>query len=155
MRRFQFKNSAVMLLGAALILSLSNCGKTEDEIIEDITPVMTAKVDGETWSTKIAAGVNSTLFIISGTKDKELITLKIPTKAIGVYPIDGLNNFAFYTPESDSISDSYIAYKGTIDLKSMNTIRTQVNGTFEFTAVNANSDTIYISEGIFKNIPTK
>lgn len=62
---------------------------------------------------------------------------------------------ASYVQNIDSISEAYVAYSGEIKLESMNTIRTQIDGTFNFKAVNANLDTITISTGIFKNIPTK
>jgi len=155
MKKNQLKKSIILLFGAALLVTFSNCGKSEEEIIEEITPVMTAKIKGEVWTTKVAAGVNSTLYVISGTKDKEIIALTIPSKTIGVYTIDGLNNIATFIPDYDTLANTYYAYEGTIDLKTMNTIRTQVNGTFEFTAVNSSLDTIHITEGTFKNIPTK
>lgn len=140
---------------AIAMLTLFGCGKSKEEIIEDITPVVTAKIDGVDWNTKIAAGVNSTLFIITASKDKEAIVLSVPTKAIGVYPIDILNNIASYVMNVDSITDAYVAYEGEIDIESMNTIRTQVNGTFTFKAANANLDTISITNGTFINVPTK
>ena len=146
---------STLVLLAILILGFSNCDKTEDEIIADITPEMTATVGGEAWTTKIAAGVNTTIFVITGNKAKEQIILTIPTKTIGDYDIDGLNNMASYVQNIDSIGDAYIAYSGEINVQSMNTLRTQVNGTFNFKAVNTSLDTISITSGTFKNIPTK
>lgn len=137
------------------ILTLGSCGKTTDEIVEDLTPVVTAKVSGQEWSTNIAAGVNSTIYIITASKDKEAIVLTLPVKAEGVYSIDGINNMASYIGNIDSISDSYVAYSGSIEIKDMNFTRTQFNGTFEFLAINSNLDTIQVTEGVLKNIPTK
>ena len=137
------------------LLTLESCDKTKDEIVEEVTPSVTAKVSGQDWTTKIAAGVNSTIYVITASKDKEAIILTIPTKTVGVYTIDGLANMASYVNDIDSISDAYVAYSGSIEIKDMNFARTQFNGTFEFTAVNASLDTIHVTEGLLKNIPTK
>jgi len=155
MKVFTTRFSPFIAVAAIIVLGFSNCNKSEEEIIEDITPVMSAKIGGKSWTTKIAAGVNSTIYVITGTEDKEAIILTIPTKTVGDYTIDGLNNMASYVQNIDSISDAYVAYSGEIKLESLNTIRTQVNGTFNFKAVNANLDTISITGGTFKNIPTK
>lgn len=136
-------------------LGLVGCDKSQEEIVEDITPVVTAKVSGQEWSTKIAVGVNSTLFVLTASKDKEAIVLILPTKAIGVYTIDLINNNASYVMNVDSVANTYLAFEGEINLESMNTIRTQVNGTFNFKLANANLDTISITNGTFKNVPTK
>ncbi len=138
------------------LLTFASCGKTQEEIIEDITPSVTAKVSGQDWTTNIAAGVNSTIYVITASKDREAIILTIPTKTVGVYPIDGLANMASYVADIDSLSNTYIAYSGSIEIKDMNFARTQFNGTFEFTAVSAGLlDTIQVTGGIMNNIPTK
>tara|TARA_R110002050_G_scaffold109799_1_gene221348 strand:+ start:77907 stop:78371 length:465 start_codon:yes stop_codon:yes gene_type:complete len=148
-------NKFGILLFAIFSLGLFSCNKTTDEIVADVTPTMSAKVGGVAWTTKIAAGVNSTLFVITGTKDKEAIILSIPTKDVGVYAIDGINNNASYLPILDSLSSAYVAYSGSIEIKDLNFSRTQFNGTFEFTAINSSLDTIHVTEGVMKNIPTK
>ena len=138
------------------LLTLASCDKTKDEIVEDVTPSVTAKVGGQDWATKIAGGVNSTIYVITASKDKEAIILTIPTKTVGVYPIDGLANMASYVGDTDILSNAYVAYSGSIEIKDMNFARTQFNGTFEFSAASVGlQDTIHVTSGIMMNIPTK
>lgn len=154
MRNVSLTKFAIFAL-AIFSLGFFSCEKTTDEVIEDVTPSVTAKIGGVEWSTNIAAGVNSTLYVITATKDKEAIVLSIPSKVVGVYPIDAINNMASYLPVLDSLSDAYIAYSGNIEIEELNFARTQFNGTFEFSAINASLDTIHVTSGVMKNIPTK
>ncbi|MGB0391481.1 MAG: DUF6252 family protein [Salibacteraceae bacterium] len=135
---------------------LGSCDKTTDEIIEDITPAVTASVDGNPFSTEIAAGLHTTLLLITATKDKESIVLSLPAKDVGVYPVDILTTNASYLPVLDSLNSAYIAYEGQIEITSINTLRTQIQGKFYFKAANPNTlDTLSVTDGILKNIPIK
>jgi hypothetical protein len=155
MKKSNYSIFALISIFSIGLVTLGSCDKSKDEIIEDVTPSVTAKVGGQDWATKIAGGVNSTIYVITASKDKEAIILTIPTKTVGVYPIDGLANMASYVGNIDTIADAYVAYSGSIEIKDMNFARTQFNGTFEFTGVNANLDTIHVTSGILTNIPTK
>jgi hypothetical protein len=137
------------------VLTFGSCKKTTEEIVADITPQATATVGGNAWSTKIAAGVSSTLFVITAKKDKEAVVLTLPSKDKGVYPIDIISTNASYLPIFDSLSNAYIAFSGSIEITDINAAKTQINGKFEFTAANSSLDTIKITNGILKNIPVK
>jgi hypothetical protein len=140
---------------SAFVITFSSCEKTTDEVVENITPSASASISGQPWTTKIAAGVNSTIFVITASKDKEAIVLSLQAKEEGTFSIDGISTNASYVPVIDSIASAYIAYSGTVVVKDLNFARTQFNGTFEFDAVNSSLDTIHVTNGILTNIPTK
>lgn len=146
---------ATLTIFSIAVLGVIGCKKSTEEIQEDVTPNVTTMLSGAEWTTKVAGGVSSTVFVITASKDQEAIVLTIPTKAVGIYPIDGVNNMAIYMPIIDSLDASYIAYGGSIEITDMNFTHTQFNGTFEFVAIDANLDTINVTAGILKNIPAK
>ena len=82
--------------------------------------------------------------------------MSIPSKDTGTYPIDIISTNATYTPNIDSVSNSYIAYEGEVKITSINTLRTQVQGSFSYKAANATIlDTIHVTQGVLKNIPIR
>lgn len=150
------KMRTLIILGAFAFLGIQGCEKDTDEIIEDVTPKVTCEINGLNWETEVAGGLTSTVFAITASKDKEAVILSIPSKDVGVYPIDIISSNAVYSPIIDSLSTTYVAYSGEIEITSINTLRTQVQGTFYFSAANATTlDTISIANGILKNIPAK
>lgn len=138
------------------LMFLGSCDKTTEEIIEDITPNVTANIGGNQWTTDIAGGINTTVLLITAVKNKESVVLSLPGKDKGVYPIDLISTNASYLPVLDSLASAYVAYDGVVEITSINTLRTQIQGTFSFKAANAGTlDTITVSGGILKNIPIK
>ncbi len=147
---------AILVIGTFTFLSFQGCDKDKDEIIEDITPEISCKLSGVEWETNVAAGLTSSIVAITATKGKEVILLSIPAKEVGDYPIDIITTNASYTPIIDSISNTYLAFEGEVKITSINTLRTQIQGSFNFKAANATTlDTIHITEGVLKNIPMK
>ena len=136
-------------------LAIVSCKETADEINDNFTPSVSATVGTTEWSTNIVAGVTSSTFVISASKSPEAIILTIPVKTVGVYPIDGVNNLAFFAPNTDSLDQAYIAYSGSIEITSINASGNQLDGKFNFTGINTSFDTLSISNGILKNVPVK
>lgn len=153
MKKVTFLTSVV--LGFSLLF-FGSCEKSTEELIEEITPEVTAMVDGNSFSTEVAAGVSTTVLVITATKDKEAIVLTLPSRDKGVYPIDVFTTNASYLPVLDSLASGYIAYDGEVEITDINTLRTQIQGTFSFKAANAATlDTLSVTNGILKNIPVK
>lgn len=148
------KSTTLSLLFLGLLIT-AGCDKDNNEIVESVTPKVTATVSGNAWEAKVSGGVSTTVFVITATKDKEAIVLTVPSKATGEYVIDGVNNMAYYTPDLDSLDASYIAYSGKIVISDINFAKTQFNGSFEFEAISAALDTIHVKNGVLKNIPAK
>lgn len=153
--RGKFTKAITLAIAFAGILTYSSCKKTTEEIINDVTPNASATVGGASWTTGVAAGVTSTVFVVTAKKDKEAIVLTLPSKDKGVYPIDIISTNASYLPVFDSVSNAYVAYSGKIEITDINVAKTQIQGTFEFEAANSSLDTIKVKNGILKNIPVK
>lgn len=147
--------SVFMLISAFTILFSASCEKTKEEVIADITPSVSANINGTAWSTNIAAGVSGLTYIITATADSQAIILTVPEKAVGTYTVDGISTAASFVPSVDSASNAYFAYSGTIEISNLNFTNTQFNGTFNFKAINSQLDTISVTDGILKNIPTR
>ncbi|MFT4753795.1 MAG: hypothetical protein ACI85Q_001343 [Salibacteraceae bacterium] len=145
-----------LLLFAFGLLGFQSCNQTEDEIIAGITPVMSASIGGNSWSTNIAGGITSTIIVVTGTKDREAVVLTLPSKDPGTYPIDFISTNATYSPMIDSLAAAFVAFEGEVIITSINTLRTQIQGTYNFKAANAASlDTVHVTNGILRNIPIK
>lgn len=145
-----------ILIASMGFLGLESCDKTTDEIIEDVTPSVTCKIGGADFETNVAAGVSSTVVAVTATSGKEVVVLSLPSKDTGTYPIDIISTNATYTPNVDSISNSYVAFQGEVKITSINTLRTQIQGTFNYKAANASTlDTLHVTDGILKNIPIR
>ena len=152
--------SRSMFIGMTLLsvgfLAFESCDKTTDEIVEDLTPEVTCKIGGVDFETNIAAGVSSSVVAITATSAKEVIGLSMASKDTGTYPIDNILTNATYTPNIDSVASIYLAFEGELKITNVNTLRTQIQGTFNYKAANAATlDTIHVTDGVLKNIPIK
>lgn len=143
---------------ASATLTFTACDNTPEEVVEAITPNVKASIDGASFETNIAIGVNAIVSVgITATKGNQVIVLNTPSIDVGVYTIDGATTNGTYTPNvTDSLNGIYAGYEGVIEITDVNSAGTQIQGNFNFKCINAVTlDTISITNGELNNIPIK
>ena len=135
------------------VLISSSCNKIEEKIEEKLSPVITADIGGLKFETNsIVATKSDSAIGIMATKDSISLFLGFKEFKNGKYEIKPLGDdaFAIYTPGQST--PLYAAISGEIEV-----IEAEDNGLnfdikFHFMAINANADTIYVTNGVGKNI---
>ena len=131
--------------------------KSLENIIDELSPELTATIDGEAWQANIQASrLEGDKFIISGTSlsgESLVITALGSSEKTYELNLSSAQCAALYKESaSDSDDDAYIGVTGTVVLSKVNTTQKSVSGTFSFTVLRGIDETIIISNGKFKDL---
>lgn len=134
---------------------LSSCSL--EKIIDELSPDMTANIDGKAWQANAQyTQIESNTFIITGTTiNGETLVITTFGTSEDVYELNlGSAGCAAVYKESaeSSEDDTYIGATGTVVISSVNTTQKTINGTFTYTVVRGIDDMITISDGQFKDL---
>lgn len=138
-----------------VVFLTSSCTK---ELVDNFVPKMSATIDGDEWSTITpAAVIKEGSIIITGISlsGKSIVITVFGTKE-GTYTFSGnLVGFGAVYKESTSStsSDGYIAFKGTVDITSLNSAKKRLDGSFSFSVSRSIGSSIEITDGVLDNIP--
>ena len=154
-----------ILLLSTLIIFSTFIGCKKDESLPAAS--MSAKVDGNTWSTVARVARHTTTgegqFVITGTSlTGSAIVLTTIGDDVGEYLLtltmteDEKQIIAVYQPDVTSPTENnYVAKSGSIKITDINTEDKLISGTFSFNAykniLNVTPDTV-ITEGVFSNL---
>eukprot|EP00747_Dinoflagellata_sp_TGD_P168774 gnl/TRDRNA2_/TRDRNA2_195958_c0_seq1.p1 gnl/TRDRNA2_/TRDRNA2_195958_c0~~gnl/TRDRNA2_/TRDRNA2_195958_c0_seq1.p1 ORF type:complete len:151 (+),score=13.44 gnl/TRDRNA2_/TRDRNA2_195958_c0_seq1:3-455(+) len=146
--------SFIGVLGLLSLVIFSSCTELSDDI------EMTCTIDGEAFeATAVVAVVEDDDLVVTGTGgvDKQVELYIRNCTSTGVYDIN-INtiedNVAGYTVGLDASRDIYLTSSGTgVGNITINTLSdSNVEGTFDFTAKNAEGTEVVINNGSFKGL---
>ena len=149
----KFTLIALFLMGG--LLFNSSCKKTEEAIIDKIAENVDVLIDGDKWHTEtittVKSGNNYVITAIKGTTESLMFTLT--DLAVGEYSLKpGTGNSAVYTNGTDFAKNIYSAASGHVKITAIIEDGKEFEGTFEFTAFNANLDSKMFTVGTLVNI---
>jgi len=144
-------------IGIFLIATLLFAACSKDDGLSDLFPGMSAKIDGEQWSTITRVTVlENNKFVITGTSATgKSLAITINGQTEGTYAVNllSINKAVYKETVNTSTEDAFIAVSGEIVLTEVNTSDKKISGTFNFSVVRANpATTISITEGVFTNL---
>lgn len=132
-------------------LSIISC-----EDVEDNKLALQANVDNNFYtSTDARASLNQDgTFTIQGFTEDESMTLQLTNLAKGNFVIEeGKRNYAIYEDMGGSIYTTKPNGEGVITISELNETNKTVTGIFNFNAFLVGIDTIYVSKGVFNDVP--
>jgi len=150
-----------LILIASLILFSSACKKdsSNNPIIPGINTSMSAKIDGNEWSTIIRSCTkNANTIVLNGVSlDGKIIEINIsPNIATEVLSINKdytIPITSFYKKQATiSTNDIYFSTNGTVRLSLMDQTNKLISGTFSFSAMSISFGVASITNGSFTNI---
>lgn len=134
-----------------VIIGLAGCENTEDN-----SPALQAEIDSLFFrsNTTFQTANPDGRFIIQGLSANKTLTISIGGNQEGVYTLGTLDaNYAVY---EDALGNSYATNplgNGTVTLTNVGS-NGEMSGTFEFMAVLPGIDTVFVSKGIFFDVPS-
>jgi hypothetical protein len=146
------KLSTIIVL-AILLSSFYYTGcKKDTETIDGLPISMTAKLNGNDWSTsQVSANYNSGIISIFGYNPlKGTIVISINEFDEGTYEFGSdINKFATYANKDQIIYYTNPYGSGEISISSIDTDKKYLTGTFNFIAKDVSGNTITATEGAF------
>lgn len=120
------------------LLVLASCSL--EEIIDELAPDMTAKIDGIEWKASIPyAALEDGKFIITGVSlDGKSISITVNGTNTGNYELNitSVQCTAIYKEStSSSLEDAYIAVSGAVNISAVDTEKKTISGTFSFSVM--------------------
>jgi hypothetical protein len=143
---------AVFIISTLLLFS----GCSLEEILDEIAPDMTAKIDGLEWKASFPySALDDDKFIVTGVSlSGESISITINSTASGNYELSLMSAecAAIYKKTtSSSLDDAYLAISGNVTLTEVNTEQKTISGTFSFSVKRGLTEpVINITEGKFE-----
>jgi hypothetical protein len=149
----KFTLIALFLMGG--LLFNSSCKKTEEAIVDKIAENIDVLIDGDKWHTEtittVKNGNNYIITALKGTNESLIFTLT--DLAVGEYSLKpGSGNSAVFTNGNDPAKNIYSAGGGSVKITAIIEDGKEFEGTFEFTAFNANLDSKMFTSGTMINI---
>jgi len=142
----------IVIISVGLLVS-SGCKKTIEQIEESITPTLSATIDGHKFTTESVVAVKSdTIVGIMAQKDSVSIFLGFKEFKNGKYEIVPFGDDASATYSPGQSTPLYVAVSGEIEVIEAEDKGINFDVKFHFMAINANVDTIYVTNGVGKNI---
>jgi hypothetical protein len=132
-------------------------GCSVDEIVKELSPEMTATIDGTPWQANLQyTQLEDGKFIITGTalNGQTLVITTIGT-AEGTYELNltSAKCAAVYKETANTnTEDAYLGVTGTVVISDINSNPKAISGTFTFTVTRGLEDIISITEGKFKDL---
>lgn len=142
------KKTAFLLLLA--IISLASC-----ENIEDNTPALQGEVDSSFFKASIALFTTdgSGGYVIQGSDARKTISLGLSGNGVGTYILGGSsNNYATYEDINGNIYSTNPLGNGEVRINNVES-NGSLTGTFAFMAVRPGIDTVFVSRGLFAEVP--
>lgn len=139
-----------IFLLATLLVFFASC-----EDIQDNDSVVQANIDSAFFK---SFGTNALRtddgITIEGLTDNESLTLSTTRSRPGTYLVGpGEPNFALFQNELGNVySTNFSGSQGEIIITNRNNSTQTISGTFQFTAVLANLDTIFVDKGVFFDV---
>ena len=147
------KFSILIVLVITGLLVSSSCKKAIEKIEESITPTFAATIDGHKFETESVVAIKSDTAIgIMAQKDSINIMLGFKEFKNGKYEIKPLGDDAFATYAPGQSTPLYLAVSGEIEVIEAEDKGLNFDIKFHFMAINAYADTIYVTDGVGKNI---
>lgn len=156
-------NRKIILFTVVIFIMITGCKK--EETIKEIIPVavMSAKINGVSWtSVARATEISNGKIIITGTgtsSGEKVINLTIFSDTTGTYKLSinpvKTDFAASYNPSISTITDSsYVAYSGTVVVSKKDVSSKKISGTFSFSSRKALNplQSIEVTEGVFTNL---
>jgi hypothetical protein len=140
-----------------IILLLTSCSL--EEIINELAPDMTAKINGTEWKASIPYSViEDDKYILTGISlNGKSISITINGTSSGIYELSLTSTqcTAIYKEStSNSLDDAYLAISGVVNLSAVDTDEKTISGTFSFTVIrDITESAIEITEGKFSYLP--
>ena len=138
------------------LLLLSSC--TLEEILDELSPDMTAKLDGTEWKATVPYAVlEDGKFIITGlSMSGETVSITVNGSESGTYNLNltSAQCAAVYKESTEnSLDDAYYAVSGKIILSRVDPDQKTVSGTFNFSVIrDITEPAIEITEGKFSDL---
>lgn len=142
------KKSAFLLLLA--IISLASC-----ENIEDNTPALQGEIDSTFFRANVALFTTDDQgrYIIQGADARETVNLIVSANVEGTYLLGGSsNNFGIYEDVDGNVYSTSPSGNGEVIINQVNADGS-LTGTFAFMAVREGIDTVFVSRGLFAEVP--
>ncbi len=142
------KKTVFLLLLA--IISLASC-----ENIEDNTPALQGEVDSSFFKASIALFTTdgSGGYVIQGSDARKTISLGLSANGVGTYILGGgSSNYGTYEDVNGNIYSTNPLGNGEVHINSVNPDGS-LTGTFAFMAVRPGIDSVYVSRGLFAEVP--
>jgi Family of unknown function (DUF6252) len=133
-----------------VIIGFSSCENTEDN-----SPALQAEIDSIFFkaNTSFTTLSSDGRYLIQGLSANKTITLSIGSNQEGVYVLG--TNPSNYAVFEDAYGNGYTTNplgNGTVTLTQVGT-NGELSGTFEFMAVRPGVDTVFVSRGLFYDVP--
>jgi len=155
------KTNPILFLCAIITIAMLAvcCNKNEDESdpINTNNSVMSATIDGESWSASQMGFtiVNESIVITGLNEQLPHISITLDGLSEDTFILENSPSSAIIISKNGTLSTvSYPQAGGTLTMTSINTVDSLISGVFEFTAVTSScKNTISVTDGVFKNIP--
>ena len=148
-----------LLFILAFGLILFSCGNDDDqpEPQKQCDPdgdCFRAKIDGQLFEGEDVKGIKILFGVINiaaaGPSGAPTFAVNLVNTAEGTYDFAPQADVtATYSPSVVTSTDIYAAISGSLTIQSHDTTARQVSGIFNFEGINANNDTVQVTEGFF------
>lgn len=132
------------------IIGFSSCENTEDN-----SPALQAEIDSVFFkaNTSFLSANADGRFIIQGLSANKSLTISIGGEQEGVYTLGTIaSNYAVYEDAYGNAYSTNPLGSGTVTLTHVGD-NGEMSGTFEFMAIRPGIDTVFVSRGLFYDVP--
>ena len=135
------------------LLAVASCGKDNDETLDPEGDIFKAKIEGKQFNSDNVTGTQVFGIIMIGATfgaDAETFDLTLIATDEGTYSFDTQSDVAgFYVPSALSSTEQFGAYTGSLTIEKHDAAKKRISGVFEFDGINADNETIQITDGFF------
>jgi len=157
MKRILFSTT---LLSLVALIGITACSKDDvEDAVASVTGTMSAKIDGNDWSSSGPAAVfsNGAIAATGLASGDQSIVVSSSAIATGTYSFNPLTppigGGLYRLKINDSTTHEYVAYNGSFIITEIKTADKRMSGTFSFDAVHVPTlDTVSVTAGEMTNI---